>query len=122
MPPYYGATQGLDMKKFVALITIPLIALSNSGSASEPWSKKINRVGCHLHDTTCFVYIDGGAVGPESCKSNSLRWNRETAPNGEEILSLLMMAFAADKSVEFNVSSSTCYGAYPTFSYIRVVR
>lgn len=104
----------------IALI-LSLSIFSVNSIAESSGLRDINKIGCHLNDGTCFVEISGDSVGPESCKSVSVRWNQDTAASGTEMLSLLMAAFAAGKQVSFNIVES-CYGTYPTFSYINIYK
>ncbi|MBU2714207.1 hypothetical protein [Zooshikella harenae] len=112
------------MKK-LAVFLVPLIFLSTSfAEAEEPSWTQIKSVGCHTTDTTCFVEISGNFVGPSACKSNSLRWNRKTSPNGNATLSLLTTAFAAGNLVSFQVAEE-CYQDqpnYPTFRWFNIKR
>ena len=102
-------------------IALFLFTISKNSIAESSGLREIERIGCHLSDSTCFVEISGNPVGPESCRSTSIRWNNDSAANGKEMLSLLMAAFAAGKQVNFNIVGS-CYGTYPTFSYINIYK
>ncbi len=101
----------------ILLITLPSAVFADTNSGS----REIQQIGCHLNDGTCYVYIDGAAVGPSQCNNTSLRWNKDSANSGTEMLSLLMAAFAAGKKVNFRVVD-TCYGSYPTFSFINIYK
>lgn len=83
--------------------------------------KEIESIGCHLNDDTCYVIVNGDAVGPSECPSNSIRWKKDSSVSGKETLSLLTAAFMANKRVHFNITN-TCIGKYPTFSYFSVKR
>ena len=98
-----------------------LFTFANVDPARSNIHRHIMEIGCHLNDGTCYVTIDGEQVGPESCKSTSIRWNKETSVSGKETFSLLMTAFAAGHLVQFRVLDS-CYESYPTFSYIKVIK
>ena len=93
-------------------------ALAGLGAAN----RQIIKIGCHNLDHTCYIFINGNPVGPEGCESNSIRWSKEVSPNGEAMLALFMMAFAAEKKVSITTSEQ-CYsggGPYPTIQYINV--
>ncbi|MBU1668731.1 hypothetical protein KKC13_09955 [bacterium] len=51
------------MKKVIFSLIIGSIL---SMAESTGW-RKISNFGCHLVDKTCYVNIEGSAVGPESC-------------------------------------------------------
>lgn len=83
--------------------------------------RKILNIGCHLNDTTCYVTVEGSAVGPTQCSNTSIRWNESSSPGGKNTLALLMGAHMSGKPVLFYILD-TCYASsiYPTFSYINV--
>ncbi len=108
------------MSKFkITIFTLLSMVAVNSHAVGSGY-RFINNIGCHLNDGTCYVYVDGDAVGPTDCSSNSIRWNKDNANSGKETLSLLMTAAIARKKVNFQISNS-CYkyqAGYPTFTYI----
>ena len=101
---------------FCFLFTVsPIVAFSEATGPIE-----INSIGCHLDNSTCYVYVSD-SYGPAECNSSSIRWSKDNTTSGKETLSLLMTAFAAGKMVNFNITD-TCYNAYPTFNYINVYK
>jgi len=99
---------------------IVLILFSQFGQAAgHTGPKKILEVGCHKEDGTCFATIEGGAVGPSSCRSGSIRWSTADA-NGKSILSLLLGAYLAEKPANFWIIDSCFSGntSFPTFSFV----
>ena len=79
-------------------------------------------IGCHKYNNICYVTISGDAAGPDTCKSNSIRWDEKNDANGKSILMLISSAFYADKKVNFNVSN-TCFSGqtgFPTMIYLTV--
>ncbi|WHI48008.1 hypothetical protein [Microbulbifer sp. VAAF005] len=106
--------------KFKFLTALIVMTLSKGAfAAGMSDDATINKVGCHMNNATCYVYLDQ-TVGPDSCSSNSIRWSKD-AENGQETLSLLTAAFFAGKKASFYVLDS-CYedGIYPTFGYFNV--
>ena len=100
-------------------IIVGVISIYQGASAGTPTGNvKLNKIGCHLMNATCYVYIDQ-IVGPDTCRSNSLRWSKDSATSGKETLALLHSAFLADKNVFFNIADE-CYGDYPTFTYFNI--
>jgi hypothetical protein len=109
------------MKYLVVAVFLFSTGFTNAESTGK---RQIISMGCHTHDATCYVSISGAAVGPQSCSSTSLRWNKDEAASGKETFSLLLAAFAGDKSVSFKVSDQ-CYvnqNSFPTFRYLSVHR
>ena len=97
------------MASFISIIAV------NGNCAAGNADLKIEQVGCHLSSDICYVYVDK-IVGPSSCESNSVRWQRSTE-GSKEVLSLLTAAFVAKKLVVMRISDS-CIGTYPTFSFV----
>ncbi|TQV76450.1 hypothetical protein FLL45_00340 [Aliikangiella marina] len=113
------------MKKFAIAIFLKL-AMFTSGNirAQSTGNVAITNIGCHNHDDTCFVEIAGPAVGPESCKSNSIRWRRTADANGEATFSMITAAYFAGNKVRITTSGS-CFSRqpnYPTIAYMSVVK
>ncbi len=77
------------MIKFVAQSFVILIVLLASplSFAENSGPRTITDVGCHRNDHICFFTISGTSIGPEECKSISIRWNKND-PNGEAIFRL----------------------------------
>ena len=102
-----------------------LVALYCQSASAEiaTGPRKVVAVGCHSHDRTCYITIDGEAIGPNaSCTSNSIRWSAITDENHNEMVSLLTAAFIAGKSVSIRLEED-CFSlqpAYPTISYFTV--
>ena len=114
--------EGYMQKKlmYISLISFSLVArIAHPSVDSGP--RDILKMGCHLNDSTCYVYVSGDPVGNDNCRSTSIRWDKQKAINGKETLSLLMMAFTSKKKVRFRIVTQ-CYGKYPTFSYINIIR
>lgn len=110
------------MKKTLFAIFVFCYFLNmNSLNASEVVNREILDMGCHLNDNTCYVTLSGEAVGPEGCKAINVRWNESSTANGKNILALLTTAFVAEKNVKLRITDS-CYGIYPTFDYITILR
>lgn len=87
-------------------------------SGGTGW-RSITAFGCHLTDGTCYFDISGTAVGPEGCHKRNIRFNNLTSPNGKTWLSLIQIAIATGKQVNFNIATR-CYSnqpAYPTFRW-----
>ena len=103
--------------KIIKSISLLAVLVSPFTQATSTGQRVINAVGCHLHDTTCYVIVDK-LVGDTQCSSTSIRWKSDDA-NGKETLSLLMAASVAKKKVTFNLDGS-CMGVYPKFNYINV--
>jgi hypothetical protein len=109
-----------NMSKLLILLIV-IFPLTSIAQSSGP--RTITQVGCHRHDHICYIVISGAAVGPEECKSTSIRWNKND-PNGEAIFTLVTSAFYADKQIQFTPSNS-CFVSqsnYPTMSYLSVVK
>ena len=109
--------------KCKSLYVLGVFFLSNVALAEHTGKRNINDIGCHLNDGTCYVSITGDPVGPSSCHSRSVRWNKDSH-SGKETLSLLMTAFTAGKQAGFYISDS-CYSRqphFPTFRYINVYK
>ncbi len=101
------------------LVTLPLALMAVPSSAGAPSGyRNILDFGCHKNDGTCYVTIDGAAVGDITCSSNSVRWDSKNDINGKTWLALIMAAKAQGKRVSFYIDG--CYvnqPAYPTFGY-----
>ncbi len=103
------------MRKYFILalccVTLTANAVTSTGY------RTITKIGCHNVDNTCYVYLDGDAVGPAACQSISIRWNVEQDPNGQATLAMLMSAYYAEKKVLFGVADS-CYAYQSGFPAI----
>lgn len=103
----------------IILLTLSILATSVNAQSTGP--REIKQVGCHLNDSTCYVTLDK-SVGPDSCNSTSIRWNKDHSDSGKETLSLIMAAAASGNKVSFEISDE-CYinqKTFPTFYYINV--
>lgn len=111
----------LIMKNYIRFIlSFAFFALSSQNQAI---TFTINKIGCHLNDPTCYIYIDQ-SVGPADCSANSIRWNKKTSESGKEALSLLLAAHMAGKQVDMAVSEA-CFSnnpKYPTFVHFSVIK
>ena len=69
----------------------------------------------------CFVYVDSPIASGAGCTSNdqSFRWDI-SSPIGKSTLSMLIAAQMADKTVTFGESG--CFGSFPAFAYILVLK
>lgn len=108
------------MKRILYLLLMLCSSVVLAEEYPTGW-REIEKIGCHLHDNTCYVTISGDPIGPPECNSTSLRWNETQDANGKSILALLMSAFHAGKEVSFQADS--CYllqPMFPTFKYINL--
>ena len=114
------------MKRLIlSLISTCLLLISNISYAAENTGfRKILDVGCHLHDGTCFVVVDGAAIGGSyGCSSTQIRWDANTSAMGKHHLSMMLATMKASGLASFNIDS--CYKQqaadgstpWPTFSY-----
>ena len=108
------------MSKFVnlTLLISLLISFSALSKEGETGWRNITLMGCHLTDGSCFIHIDGPAVGPENCKGNDIRFSVLDSPNGKIWLSLAQGAYVTEKQISFYIKG--CYAkqpSYPTFTY-----
>ncbi len=113
------------MRMTMTLLSVLALSVPGVASAADTGPRDILDIGCHLFDNTCYVTVSGDAVGPASCRTNSIRWNSQSSPGGKNALSLLTAAFLAGKKVNFSVPDTSCYADQPfqpTFSYFAVVR
>lgn len=112
-----------NMNNKVVLIALILSTLiPGTGFAQSSGARKITSVGCHIKDNTCFVTIDGDPVGPDSCKSNSVRWNSDTNPNGKLAYSSFQAATVTKQQIYLEIST-VCYidqPLYPTFLWYSI--
>lgn len=105
----------------LALLT--LLAVPGPAFAGYSEGRTIWQLGCQLGADICWAYLDT-AVGPPSCKSDSIRWQPSTT-NGREMLTLLHAAFLAGKKVGFWVADDRCFSpqpAFPTFDFATVYK
>lgn len=102
------------MKKLFAALGI--LFFSNVVTAATTGARSIYDYGCHLSDTTCYVTLDGNAVGEGSCVSSSIRWDSSTVA-GKNWLALFTAAYMAGKKVTLDVAG--CYAAQPSFPTFR---
>ena len=87
-------------------------------SGGTGW-RSITAFGCHLVDGTCYFDVSGTAVGPDGCHKRNIRFDSLNSPNGKTWLSLIQIAIATGKKVNFNIATN-CYTnqpAYPTFRW-----
>jgi hypothetical protein len=95
---------------FVFVFSGGVYAGENSGA------RTILTYGCHKSDGTCYVLIDGPPVtGAPECVGNDIRWNAKEEANGKSWLSMIMLAAATGKMINFYIAG--CHGPFPTFSY-----
>lgn len=83
---------------------------------------RIESIGCHLSDPTCYINVTE-RVGLEGrCKGNSVRWFKDSV-NGQEILSMFLAAQLANKTVGLYIKNDcfTGNGNYPTFGHMKVI-
>ncbi|WP_444890828.1 hypothetical protein [Microbulbifer sp. DLAB2-AA] len=107
------------MKNIISISLISILLLPSLVSATTTTGYlEIEKIGCHLNDSTCYVYVNE-SVGPAECNKTSIRWNKDDNVSGKEALSLLTAAHFAGKKVQFNLLDS-CYGAYPTFAWYNI--
>ena len=102
--------KGVSMKRYVIpLISTGLLLISNFSYADENTGfRKILDVGCHLHDGTCFVVVDGAAIGGSyGCSSTQIRWDANTPVMGKHHLSMMLATMKASGLAYFNISG--CY-------------
>lgn len=111
----------MNIRIILGFATAALITFSNHASvaAEDTGLRAIGGFGCHKSDGTCFLDIDGPAVGGSyGCPSNNVRWDAKNDINGKSWLALVMLAKAQNKKVSFYIAS--CYAnqpAFPTFQY-----
>lgn len=104
-----------DIMNRAMLLLAVVIALAVPGQAqANTGLRTITNLGCHMHDTTCWVEISGPPVGPANCRANQLRFN-SNSPNGKNLFSLMTAAFLAGKQVNFLVPDNACYQDQPSF-------
>lgn len=101
------------------LITLSMVMwMTPSAAGTTTGYRNILDFGCHKNDGTCYVTIDGAAVGDITCTSNSVRWDSKNDVNGKTWLALIMAAKAQGKRVSFYIDG--CYASqpmFPTFGY-----
>ncbi|MBR9910450.1 MAG: hypothetical protein GYB33_08895 [Gammaproteobacteria bacterium] len=108
------------MKKGTYVLLGALMGSNSVLAAGMSGWSQINKIGCHVNDSTCYMIISK-AVGPYECASKSLRWDSSSA-GGRQTLSLLTEAFMQRKEASFYIPDS-CYNEdprYPTFDYFSV--
>jgi hypothetical protein len=104
--------------KLTVFVSLMLAAAAASAQVVPTGYRKILSLGCHRTDTTCFVEIEGAAVGPLGCQATSVRWDTANTP-GKNHLALFMSAQARGKRVSLAISPA-CYANqpnFPTFDY-----
>jgi hypothetical protein len=107
---------------FLIIIVITLLSIvGDAAAATGSGYREIVNMGCVLGNTTCYVYVSGGSVGPVNCNSTSIRWDEKNSPGGKNALAMLTSAFMAGKTINFAITD-TCYGSYPTFSYFNIAK
>ncbi len=97
------------MKRAMLLSAVAVaFAFPGQALATGTGLRTITGMGCHLHDNTCWVLISGTAVGPTSCRTNTLRFD-SSLPNGKNILSMVTGAYLAGRQANFEVVDTACY-------------
>lgn len=94
------------------------VCLAGMAQADEDTgARNILSYGCHTNDGTCYVNIDGPAVtGASECSGTQLRWDAKNSANGKSWLSMIMLAAATGKKVQFFVSGCQSPG-FPAFLF-----
>lgn len=110
-------------RKFLLLSTALVLGVIGDASAENTGPRTVLDIGCHLHDTTCYVTVSGTAVGPSACRATNIRWSAGL-PNGKSVLALLTAAFAAGNSVNITVDDGACFGqaGFPALLYLTVMK
>ena len=76
--------------------------LSFSNVNAQSLTAKVLRVGCHLTDNQCFVFVDKEIPNSGSCENNvAFRYDSEEIHNSEELYSSLLAAQASGRNVIF---------------------
>ena len=109
------------MKRLLLKLSFSLFSVSCLANEGDTDWRNITGFGCHLMDGTCYINIDGPAVGPPECLKNDVRFDTANPPNGNTWLSIIELAYATNKRIRLNIIG--CYAnqvSYPTFSYGRI--
>lgn len=97
-----------------------MVAWGSTSFAQENtgW-QKIANIGCHRHNTTCYVSLENAAIpNPAGCaKTATIRW-RSDDPNGDQILSLLMTIRETAREAKITVHGASCEGDFPRLYYM----
>ncbi len=102
---------------FVILILFSIPSYASEGGTG--W-RNITGFGCHLHDGTCYIDIDGDPVGLSSCLGTNIRFDTASSVNGKVWVSLISTAYASNKKIQLNISGCYDNGTFPTFNYGRI--
>lgn len=93
---------------FRKFLLVGLFMVFSSSSIAGYTTAKIEKILMYEQDGLIYIYPLGGVVSPPACHGSngnyiSYRMNR---PMAKEYLSVLMMAFAAQKTVEFRTEGA----------------
>ena len=108
----------MKTRTWFLLILGLLISTSKTFATGASGELEIVNIGCHTYDKTCFLTFSGEPLGPETCKSNTVRWLLSD-PNGEAAFSHFTAAHLANRKIRLNFAT-TCFAAkpnYPTFNF-----
>ena len=106
---------------FALVLLLTNISFSAYSAEGDTGWRNITGFGCHLNDGTCYMDIDGPAVGPAECLSNNVRFDVLGSMNGKTWLAMIKTAYLLGKEVRFNIKG--CYSfqpLFPTFSWGRI--
>jgi len=107
--------------KFFKLGLILLLTVFSMASYATSLATKIERVGCHITNSICFVNVESPIPGDCIHKSaKQFRWNSEAISNHDALYSSLLAAQATGRSVFFGSAGLICEGAYPTFTWFTI--
>jgi hypothetical protein len=106
-----------------ALVAGTCVSSLNASAAEDIFGRKINSIGCHNTNGTCFVDLDGAAFGASlNCPlgaTNQFRFDNGDTTDGKRTFAALMAAYISGKHISVHLDGCSAQG-WPTIQWFNV--